>query len=544
MTLTAREPRPVPVLRRIAGNNLLVIPAEAPRRSVLRLNETAVHIWQAVDAGLDGAAAVALVAGDRALGPELVERIQDTARSFERIRFGRRTPSERPEDAGPGGTIRGDLSDIYRQAKLECLPIFGGVELTTRCNLRCVHCFIQDNATNVLPAAQWCRILDELAEDGCLHLTIGGGEPCVHPQFLEIYLYAKQKGFLVTLFTNATLLTPEVVEVFARYPPFQTSITSYGSNEEAYHATTRVRGAHARFLRGLDLLEKAGLEFELRTVLLTSNHHDRAGLERFFAGKNQVFAASSIVQRRQDGADGPEQRRLPAEEVVSLDVGNKDRSDVWREFLDRCEHLDTGSLFDCSAGQTAFQVDHCGQVGLCVMYRKPAVSLLHHSFADAWSRLRAERGRERSGRSKCDSCTYRSVCDQCPGWSMTEHGSEEGPVEYLCGIAAARYRYLINNPQTKEGCDEIERREPEGEPARRAPERNVVGLPRYGDCPAEGRGHVHAGGCQGFLQAGVTPRQGETVPLAVLRIGTRDRSEAALSTHASPAVADAGGQPT
>ncbi len=89
-------------------------------------------------------------------------------------------------------------------------PLSGSLDLTFRCNNRCVHCYVNrpldDNGEKEkeLNYADICRILDHLAQEGCLWLLITGGEPLVREDFEDIYLYAKKKGFLITLFTNGT----------------------------------------------------------------------------------------------------------------------------------------------------------------------------------------------------------------------------------------------------------------------------------------------------------------------------------------------------
>jgi len=55
-------------------------------------------------------------------------------------------------------------------------------------------------------------ILDEVADAGCLWLLITGGEPLLRPDFRDIYMYAKRKGFLITLFTNGTLLDADIAD--------------------------------------------------------------------------------------------------------------------------------------------------------------------------------------------------------------------------------------------------------------------------------------------------------------------------------------------
>src|SRR3989338_6073201 len=93
-------------------------------------------------------------------------------------------------------------------------PLLGQWELTCRCNLRCVMCYTDpfntpDRIRQELHTDDILRILREIADAGCLHLCLTGGEPLARPDFREIYLAAKSHGFLLTIFTNGTLITDE-----------------------------------------------------------------------------------------------------------------------------------------------------------------------------------------------------------------------------------------------------------------------------------------------------------------------------------------------
>ena len=133
------------------------------------------------------------------------------------------------------------------------VPLAGTIELTRRCNHHCRHCY------NNLPAGdskalaeelntdELLRILDELAASGCVWLLFTGGEILLRPDFLEIYIYAKERGFLITLFTNGTLITPQLADELARRRPFSIEITLYGATPETYERVTGVPGSFSRW---------------------------------------------------------------------------------------------------------------------------------------------------------------------------------------------------------------------------------------------------------------------------------------------------------
>ena len=145
------------------------------------------------------------------------------------------------------------------------IPLVGSLEVTERCNLSCVHCYInlpagdQGARKRELNAVEIYDILDQIVEEGCLWLLLTGGEPFVRPDFLEIYTYAKKKGLLITLFTNGTTITPRIADHLAEWRPFAIEITLYGHSQETYERVTGVQDSYERCRRGIELLQEREL---------------------------------------------------------------------------------------------------------------------------------------------------------------------------------------------------------------------------------------------------------------------------------------------
>ena len=126
--------------------------------------------------------------------------------------------------------------------KKEHHPFRGQIELTYRCNLNCIHCYCKGIEDKELTTEEWKKILDVLQKEGCLHLCFTGGEPLIRDDFLEIYSYAKTKGFIITLFTNGQALTAKIINYLVKSPPMAIEITLNGitqrSIEEIYFGTS------------------------------------------------------------------------------------------------------------------------------------------------------------------------------------------------------------------------------------------------------------------------------------------------------------------
>ncbi len=114
---------------------------------------------------------------------------------------------------------------VHGKADEERFPLDGTLELTHRCNLACVHCYVNlpandpDARNRELTYEECCRVIDAMVVEGCLFLLITGGEPLLRRDFRDIYLYAKRSGLLITLFTNGCMLTPDTVDFLAETPP-------------------------------------------------------------------------------------------------------------------------------------------------------------------------------------------------------------------------------------------------------------------------------------------------------------------------------------
>ncbi len=93
------------------------------------------------------------------------------------------------------------------------VPLSGSIEITFRCNLRCVHCYISDySGDGEMTTPEILRILDEIADAGCLWLLLTGGEVLSRTDFPEIYLHAKRRGFLLTVFSNGVLFDDRIAK--------------------------------------------------------------------------------------------------------------------------------------------------------------------------------------------------------------------------------------------------------------------------------------------------------------------------------------------
>lgn len=333
-------------------------------------------------------------------------------------------------------------------------PLAGEFELTDRCNLSCVHCFINQPAgsiqarQNELTTSQVKDILDQIADAGCLHLLLTGGEPLLRPDFSEIYLHARRKGMLVMLFTNGTMLTPAIVDVLKEAPPHLVEVSIYGATKETYEAVSRLPGSFERFLEGIHLLKASGLPFATKSVLLTVNKHELPLILKFAENLDLRFRYDGSIFPRFTGSENPFQYRLSIEEMLELDRSDPERMQAWVDNYENSKHLQMRSekfVYSCGAGHRSFHIDSSGRLSTCMMARRPSYSIPEMGFMPAWQKLGEVRLAERKLNIPCLTCSSSGMCVQCPGWSQLVHGDDESIVDFVCQLTKTREKEICYN---------------------------------------------------------------------------------------------------
>jgi hypothetical protein len=142
------------------------------------------------------------------------------------------------------------------------------------------------------------------------------------PQRFSRDLHLRQeKGFLITLFTNGTLINEKIADYLVEWPPFAIEITLYGRTRETYEALTAIPGSYDRCLRGIKLLRERGLPLKLKTVATSINKHEVFAMKQFAEEELGVeFKIDGQINPRIDCSQSPLAVRLTPEEVVALDM--------------------------------------------------------------------------------------------------------------------------------------------------------------------------------------------------------------------------------
>jgi len=346
----------------------------------------------------------------------------------------------------------GAFSEVMHQRQAsQRTPQQVSIEVTRRCPLECQHCYNNlpmgdhDARSREMTTVEHFRMLDELVEMGCFWLLYTGGEIFARKDFLEIYTYAKQKGFLITLFTNGTLINEKIADYLVEWPPFAIEITLYGRTKETYEALTQIPGSYEKCLRGIELLRERHLPLKLKTVATSINKHEISAMRRFAEeGLGVEFKCDGQINPRIDCSQSPLAVRLTPEEVVALDLNapkgiSEYRRLVKHDFDNPPSLAQIDTTYFCGGGMNSFAVNAYGEMGICVISQQETFDIRQSGLKPAWEHsLHDVRTRKRTRVTKCIQCRIQSICGMCPANGEMENGDRESPVSFLCNVAHLR----------------------------------------------------------------------------------------------------------
>jgi radical SAM protein with 4Fe4S-binding SPASM domain len=341
------------------------------------------------------------------------------------------------------------------RARRDRVPLTGAFDLTYRCNYRCVHCYVGHLAARTrsqageLDARQAVDLLSQAADAGCLMLLLSGGEPLLRRDFIQIYTSARRLGLIVTVFTNASLVGPALLDAFAEFPPRMVEVSVYGASEAVYERITGIPGSYGRARQGIEQLLERGVRVGLKTMILRDNVEEIAAIEGLAKDLGLRFRLDPLITPRLDGGLEPLTQRVEARRAVDIELGTERRRTDLARLLVRQES-DTGQgtipndrLYRCGAGVSSFHIDPRGVLRPCLVSLEYAYNASLVGFAAAWKGVTAAVDRATwDAAGKCANCPDLSLCGYCPGLFALEQASSSRPPEYLCSLGDSRRRIV------------------------------------------------------------------------------------------------------
>ncbi len=319
------------------------------------------------------------------------------------------------------------------------------VELTYRCNLDCFFCY---NDTNLrgkpLSKEQYFRLFEDLRSLNVLNLTLSGGEPLAHPEFLALGKKGRELGFLVRIKSNGHALGGKILRrIRDEIDPWEIEISLHGATSDVHDRQTRVPGSFDRLISNLDEMVTLGFRVKANSTLTAWNENQVNEMYELAESRGIRLIIDPVVTPKDDGDKAVQTvsasragilnfYRLEAErraQRVSKEAESpkEPKYSIFSRPAEDDGMPDAPAGKNCGAGSNALAIDPYGSVYPCVQWRKAVGSLHERSIVEIWN------GSSVLEDVRVDNLQAKSVVDSfgpagqlmgfCPGLAALQTGS-------------------------------------------------------------------------------------------------------------------------
>jgi radical SAM protein with 4Fe4S-binding SPASM domain len=333
------------------------------------------------------------------------------------------------------------MDELNARATQLGVPFNVHLDVTYRCNERCVHCYLDHDDHGEMTLKEIEALLDQLAEAGVFFLTLSGGEVLMRMDFFDILRYARKLMFNVKVKTNAFMIREKEADLFRELGVQAIQISIYSHRAEVHDGITKLPGSLKRSVAAIRLLKSRGLNVTMANVLMRQNLNDYAGVKALAGELGVQVMTDPTITPKMDGDRSILSIGLRSAQLdrVFRDadlVGNVD------EFCAPPPAADKAILdgLPCSAGHSYCYISPYGDVYPCVQFPLPCGNVRKQEFLDIW-RQSMQLNEVRSIRARdlptCSSCSHVGGCSRCPGLAYME-GNMRGPSSLDCEKSFAR----------------------------------------------------------------------------------------------------------
>jgi AdoMet-dependent heme synthase len=322
------------------------------------------------------------------------------------------------------------------------IPLGVHLDVTWRCNERCVHCYLDHDDLGEMSYDEIEDLMNQMAAAGVFFLTISGGEPMLRTDIFPIMRRARELTFNVKLKTNGILIREKEAALIRDLGVETVQVSIYSHRPEVHDAVTKVKGSLERSLAAIRFMVSRGLKVTIANVVMKQTRFDYTGVQKLAAEIGAMFTIDPTITPHINGDRS----------LLALNVSREDLRDIMNDksiagqtedqFIAVAPGADDDNMdnIPCSAGHSACYVSPYGDVYPCVQFPLPSGNVRQQKFIDIWKyspQLEEVRSIRTRDLPVCSTCAHSSGCTRCPGLAYME-GNMRGPSTADCEKSFAR----------------------------------------------------------------------------------------------------------
>lgn len=320
---------------------------------------------------------------------------------------------------------------LFQTAARLGVPYTASIELLTKCNYRCVHCYIPQH-NKEMPYNIVIDAIRQVKDLGAFEITFTGGEIFLRKDIWDILLYARKLGLRVTLFTNISLFTPAMIAQLAEMYISEISTTLFSLDPDINDSITSHIGSRNEVLKNAQLIKESGIKLEIKVPIMKMNVDHYADIAEYCKKEGFRFNFTTAITARTDGDTEP----------CKYLISQGDLNRVMREI----ENFSSLGQFNpddmlCSAVANSLHIDVDGNVSPCVSFPVQYGNIYSLPLKEIWEKSQMRELLLQAKRrilSECSNCSLAQYCTRCPGLALTEDKTFTGCSHLDKAVAIAR----------------------------------------------------------------------------------------------------------
>ncbi|MDR2194712.1 MAG: radical SAM protein [Treponema sp.] len=330
------------------------------------------------------------------------------------------------------------------------------IELTSRCNERCVHCYIpHENKIHDIDPALFYDVLNQCKEMGVLDITFSGGEPMIHPEFCSFLRKAKKLDFAVGVLTNLTLLNDEIIETLKEGALSSVNVSLYSMNPEIHDSITKLPGSFIKTQAAILKLIDNNIPVQINCPIMKQNKSSFLDVLKWGHEHKCRVLTDYVMMARYDHSTDNLDNRLSPDEVgdVVMDIMNNDivyQNRVLSPLFQSTSDRDISDDIICGVCITSLAMVANGNIYPCSGWQEyVAGNVSETPLNQIWNdspKIKYLRSLRRKDFPKCLSCQDKNFCVLCMA-----HNSNEAPDgdifkinEHFCKAAAINHKIAVD----------------------------------------------------------------------------------------------------
>lgn len=293
---------------------------------------------------------------------------------------------------------------------------FAWLEVTQKCNNRCIHCYEgqeHNEVKNALSFEQWIDILNQLNALGCSNIQFIGGEPTLYSNLDELIKYAKKAGFKkISIFSNLNALSDRLIQTLAACDVV-VRFSVYGMTAETHDKITQVPHSFEKLISNVKKLQKTRVKLQSNVVIMKENEHERDEIKKFLNEMGIEHIKFDEIRKVYGGCQNKHLVQKP------LELRSKPSFKTSRNNFEKAAYRNT-----CWYGKFVISTD--GNVFPCEFERNTIYGNLHENTVEEIlnsSVLDEFWNLDFSKILYCKDCEFRFACQDCRPIAIAENGN-------------------------------------------------------------------------------------------------------------------------